>query len=99
MTRQVKISVRNLVEYVLRSGDIDNRFQSMTRAVEGTLAHQKVQKTYGKDDLREVTLKHQVQIGDTIFVVEGRADGILLEDEAVIVDEIKSTTRDLSEVG
>jgi DNA excision repair protein ERCC-2 len=99
MTRQVKISVRNLVEYVLRSGDIDNRFQSMSRAVEGTLAHQKVQKTYGKDDLKEVTLKHQVQIGDTIFVVEGRADGILLGEEGVTVDEIKSTTRDLNEVG
>ncbi len=99
MSRQVKISVRNLVEYVLRSGDIDNRFQSMSRAVEGTLAHQMVQGLYGEKDLKEVTLKHQVQVGETLFLVEGRADGILFGEEGVVVDEIKSTTRDLKEVG
>ncbi|WP_422486872.1 ATP-dependent DNA helicase [Gudongella sp. DL1XJH-153] len=99
MGRQVKISVRNLVEYVLRSGDIDNRFQSMSRAVEGTLAHQKVQGSYGEKDLKEVTLKHQIQVGETLFLVEGRADGILFDEEGVVVDEIKSTARDLKEVG
>ncbi len=97
--REIKISVRNLVEYVLRSGDIDNRFQSMSRAVEGTLAHQKVQGLYKDKDLKEVTLKHQVQVGETLFLVEGRADGILFVDEGVVVDEIKSTTRNLNEVG
>lgn len=99
MVRQVKISVRNLVEYVLRSGDIDNRFQTMSRAVEGTLAHQKAQGLYHKNDLKEVTLKHQLQVEDTLFNIEGRADGILLGEELVIIDEIKSTTRDLDEIG
>lgn len=44
MKKEINISVRNLVEYVMRSGDIDNQFRSMSRAVEGTYAHQKVQK-------------------------------------------------------
>lgn len=35
--REIKILVRNLVEYMLRSGDIDNRFQSMSRALEGRM--------------------------------------------------------------
>lgn len=43
MENIIRVSVRNLVEFVLRSGDIDNSFMSMTRAVEGTYAHQKVQ--------------------------------------------------------
>ena len=39
---RIKVSVGHLVEFVLRSGDIDNSFMSMTRALEGTKAHQKV---------------------------------------------------------
>ena len=96
--REIKISVRNLVEYVLRSGDIDNRFQSMSRALEGTLAHQKVQGGYGEKDMKEVVLKHDVDIDGTRFIIEGRADGILFREGKVIVDEIKSTGRDLEEV-
>ena len=42
--KDIKISVRNLVEFVLRSGDLDMRFRGSSRAVEGTKAHQKIQK-------------------------------------------------------
>jgi DNA excision repair protein ERCC-2 len=96
--RFVRISVRNLVEYVLRSGDIDNRFVSMSRAVEGTLAHQRVQKGYAKGDLKEVVLKHSMEYGEFTFQIEGRADGILFTDDGIVIDEIKSTTRDLKEL-
>lgn len=98
MSRFVRISVRNLVEYVLRSGDIDNRFVSMSRAVEGTLAHQRVQKGYAKGDLKEVGLKHSMEYGEFTFQIEGRADGILFTDNGIVIDEIKSTTRDLKEL-
>ncbi len=99
MYREIRISVRNLVEYVLRTGDIDNRFMSMSRAQEGTKAHQKVQRTYEKGDLKEVTLKEIINYQGLTFNIEGRADGILFTDDGVVVDEIKSTTRDLKEVG
>lgn len=98
MNRFVRISVRNLVEYVLRSGDIDNRFVSMSRAVEGTLAHQRVQKDYAKGDLKEAVLKHSIEYGQFTFQIEGRADGILFTDDGIVIDEIKSTTRDLKEL-
>jgi len=98
VNRFVRISVRNLIEYVLRSGDIDNRFVSMSRAVEGTMAHQRVQKDYAKGDLKEAVLKHSIEYGQFTFQIEGRADGILFTDDGIVIDEIKSTTRDLKEL-
>lgn len=95
MNKNIRISARNLIEFVLRSGDIDNGFKSTNRAVEGTLAHQKVQKTYGENYRAEVSLKYTYDYDKYSFEIEGRADGIYhLENEAII-DEIKSTTRDL----
>ena len=95
--KEVKISVRNLIEFVKRSGDIDRRFFSNKRAVEGIKAHQKVQREYSKDFLTEVFLRTTEEIEDINFTVEGRADGIEVSDE-VTVDEIKSTTRDLEDL-
>jgi DNA excision repair protein ERCC-2 len=98
MNNIIRISVRNLVEFVLRSGDIDNSFMSMSRAVEGTLAHQKVQKSYGPEYKPEVTLKHEVEYDQFKILLEGRADGIITKDDIVIIDEIKSTTKDLETI-
>ncbi|MBS5952000.1 MAG: ATP-dependent DNA helicase, partial [Clostridium sp.] len=39
----IKESVRGIIEYILRTGSIDDRFVGSTRAVEGTIAHQKLQ--------------------------------------------------------
>ena len=39
----VKESVRGIIEYVLKEGSIDDRYQGKNRAMEGTLAHQKLQ--------------------------------------------------------
>ncbi|MHC1684132.1 MAG: ATP-dependent DNA helicase [Clostridiaceae bacterium] len=96
MMKEVKISVRNLVELILRSGDIDNRFVGGSRALEGTIAHQKVQGSYKENYKAEVSLKHSYVYNDINFLVEGRADGILTEGENIIIDEIKSTTKDLT---
>lgn len=98
MKRIIKISVRNLIEFVLRSGDIDNSFMSTTRALEGTLAHQKVQKSYGPEYSPEVTLKYNFQFKDYSLEIEGRVDGIFKLPDEIIIDEIKSTTRDLDEI-
>ncbi|MBU5439713.1 ATP-dependent DNA helicase [Tissierella sp. MSJ-40] len=98
MDNQIKVSVRNLVEFVLRSGDIDNSFMSMTRALEGTKAHQKVQKSYGSEYMPEVTLKHSVNYDKFTIQIEGRADGILTLEDKIVIDEIKSTTKDLEDI-
>lgn len=98
MSKHIKVSVRNLVEFVLRSGDIDSRFISSTRAIEGTRAHQKIQKSYGAEYQSEVTLNYTMDFDDFVIEIEGRADGILNLDGRVIIDEIKSTARSLDEI-
>ncbi|WP_297281182.1 ATP-dependent DNA helicase [uncultured Anaerococcus sp.] len=94
----VKISVRNLIEFVMRSGDIDNRFRDNTRMIEGIRAHQAIQKKYGKNYKKEYSLKNTTIVEDVEFRVEGRADGLISEKDGFVIDEIKSTSRDLSEI-
>lgn len=98
MNKRIRLSVRNLVEFSLRSGDIDSSFMSMNRALEGTLAHQKVQRSYGPEYRPEVTLKYDVESEDYIILLEGRADGIIDDLEYITIDEIKSTTKDLEDI-
>ena len=90
--KEVVISIRNLVEFVLMSGDLDSRFTGSSRALEGTRAHQKIQKSYGEEYTPEVTLKYSFEYENYNMTVQGRADGILIEKNNVVVDEIKSTT-------
>ena len=91
----IQISVRNLVEFVLRSGDLDTRFTGMSRALEGTKAHQKIQRSYKEGYTPEVFLSHLITYRDFSFKIDGRADGILIEDNRIFIDEIKTTTRPL----
>lgn len=98
MKNQIRVSIRNLIEFILRSGDIDNSFMSMSRALEGTKAHQKIQKSYGPEYMKEVTLRHNIDYGDFEIQLEGRADGIYVSQDEVIIDEIKSTTKPLEEI-
>ncbi|MDO5047310.1 MAG: ATP-dependent DNA helicase [Anaerococcus sp.] len=94
----VKISVRNLIEFLMRSGDIDNSFRDNNRMIKGIRAHQKIQESYGKNFKKEVSLKNKTSLGGVDFEVEGRADGILYKNGSYMVDEIKSTTRPLSQI-
>lgn len=95
MMIEIKLSVRNLVEFILRSGDIDSGFVQMNRASEGTKAHRKLQKSYGDNYAAEVQLKKTVEFEKYSLIIEGRADGILTIDDEIIIDEIKSTTAPL----
>jgi DNA excision repair protein ERCC-2 len=94
----IKISVRNLVEFVLRSGDLDSSFSAGDRALEGARIHRNIQNSYGPTYTAEVTLAWRYETEEVVLEIAGRADGIIVEDHAVILDEIKSTTRDLAEI-
>lgn len=98
MKKEIKVSVRNLVEFVLRSGDLDTSFMGSSRAVEGTRAHTKIQNSYGDEYNKEVTLKQSFQYEDFNITVEGRADGIFKENEKTVIDEIKTTTTALDSI-
>lgn len=92
------ISVRTLVEYVLRSGDLDFGFVTSTRGVEGTRAHQQVQRSYDKDFRQEVMVSHIFEVDDFYIEVSGRMDGYGIIDDERVVDEIKSTARALDQL-
>ncbi|MGE6230111.1 helicase C-terminal domain-containing protein [Paenibacillus chitinolyticus] len=96
MSGEVRISVRTLVEYAYRSGSIESGFRTATALTEGTKAHQKVQKTYGDSDQKEVFLQTEILLDGMAFVLEGRCDGLLFDDDGgeVTIDEIKSSTGD-----
>ena len=95
---KIRTSVRNLIEFVMRSGDIDNRFRDNTRMIEGIRAHQKIQAKYDKTYKKEYKLKNTTTYKDVVFEVEGRADGLGKKDEIYLIDEIKSTSRRLEEL-
>ncbi|MCI8837569.1 MAG: ATP-dependent DNA helicase [Hungatella sp.] len=96
--KTVSISVRSLVEFVLRSGDLDNRQTAagQRNAMEaGSRIHRKIQKSMGSSYRAEVTLKHVVEEGEFCIAVEGRADGIITEPGGVTIDEIKGVYMDI----
>ena len=83
---EIQISVRNLVEFILRSGNIDNRrAKSPDNAMqEGGRIHRMIQRRMGSDYHAEVFLRHLVETGDYTIVIEGRADGIITQREGAI---------------
>ncbi len=101
---QINISVRNLVEFLLREGDIDDRrgsvdpFEAMQA---GSRIHRKIQSSMGPFYSAEVPLKFQIEYDDYTLGIEGRADGLVLDrDEAGVVvaatvDEIKGMYMDV----
>ncbi|TPF98075.1 helicase C-terminal domain-containing protein [Clostridium perfringens] len=94
----IKISIRNLVEFVLRRGSIDSRIKASVRALEGIKGHKKIQSSYSEKDRAEVTLKEDIDFEDFTLRVEGRADGILEENEKIIIDEIKTTKKNVMDI-
>lgn len=97
----IKISVRSLVEFILREGDIDNRMAGGTdkEAMQmGSRIHRKIQKKMGSNYHAEISLKLVIPYDSFQIQVEGRADGIIEEESGVTVDEIKGILSDLSMV-
>ncbi|MDD4113847.1 MAG: ATP-dependent DNA helicase [Herbinix sp.] len=95
MSKEIKISVRNLVEFIMRSGDLDNT-RSGKNEVEAMQAggriHRKLQKQMGANYTAEVPLSITLPItyDDVSFdlTVDGRADGIITNN--LIKDDVFS---------
>lgn len=83
---EIQISVRNLVEFILRSGNIDNRkAASPDNAMqEGGRIHRMIQRRMGSEYHAEVFLRYLFETKDYVIRIEGRADGIIIEPEADI---------------
>ncbi len=96
---EVKISVRHLIEFILRSGDINlNGYASNQQMQEGTRIHRKLQKAGGPDYQAEVRLSYTKEYDRFMLLVDGIADGVLTTPEGVFIDEIKTVTAPLEQV-
>ena len=90
--QQIRLAVRQLVEFLLQTGDIDSRFAGFDRANEGARIHRKLQKQAGEGYQPEVFLSGSREVDGIRCTVEGRADGIFTDSEGrTVIDEIKTT--------
>lgn len=100
--RVIRISVRNLVEFILREGDIDNRISgSMEKdaMLQGGRMHRKIQRRMGPEYHAEYSLKMRIPCEGYQIQLEGRADGVIIREKDgkpdIIIDEIKGIFRDI----
>lgn len=93
----VKVSVRSLVEFIMRGGDIDNRIAGAEKdaMLLGGKIHRRIQKGMGADYRAEVPLKYEICCKEFLLLLEGRADGIIETPAGIVIDEIKGTFKEL----
>ncbi len=86
------ISVRDLVEFVLRQGDLggEREFVGSDRALAGIRGHQKIQRSRPTGYLTELPVEHRVETEDFTLQIRGRIDGLLITSEQVLLEEIKT---------
>ena len=88
----IHLPIRQLVEFLLRTGSIDSRFTGFDRANEGARIHRKLQKAAGEGYQAEVFLSAEQEACGISFTLEGRADGIFTDETGTVtIDEIKTT--------
>jgi DNA excision repair protein ERCC-2 len=97
-TKQIlKTSVRNLVEFVMKEGDLSpGGFQKRDRAQAGTQGHRRVQRFRPEDYEPEVDVFYLVEQEDLQLEILGRIDGIFTTEQPIVIEEIKTTTLALS---
>lgn len=99
---EIRISVRGFVEFLLRSGDIDNGKSGGNEdaMAEGARIHRMLQRRMGSEYRAEVWMAEAIAFPEYSIVIEGRADGVIDDGRSgrVVVDEIKSTYRELKKI-
>jgi DNA excision repair protein ERCC-2 len=96
--KKIILSVREIAELIYGSGSITNLKDLKNRANEGTLIHQYWQNKYLADDQKEVVVQTDYKTEEFDISISGRIDGLLLREESYIIEEIKSTHRDLDQL-
>lgn len=90
----LSLSVHQIVDFLFRSGDIDDRIYNTSSMLEGTRLHKFYQDRQGNNYLKEYYLKYIFYVDDYELIVDGRSDGIILG-PIVTIEEIKTTVDDL----
>ena len=76
---EIRVSVRQLVEFILREGSIDNRKSggADTAMQEGSRIHRMLQRRMGSEYHAEIGLRYTWKTPEYDIIIEGRADGII----------------------
>src|SRR5512139_1885119 len=96
MKPELHIGVRDLVEFVLRRGDLKHEFAGSSRAVDAMRLHQRIQYSRPESYLPEVAVGREVDTPELTLVIGGRIDGVIAG-IVPVVEEIKTTRRDPAE--
>lgn len=94
---ELSLSVHQLVDFLLRTGDIDNRIYNQDTINEGSLIHATYQRKQSRHYMAEYPLRGEFHIDGFHLILEGRADGIFFNGEEYVVEEIKSTIAELND--
>ncbi|MCQ2792249.1 MAG: ATP-dependent DNA helicase [Bacilli bacterium] len=94
MQKELRLSVHDLVDFLLRTGDIDSRIYNQDTMSRGSEIHANYQSRHLGNHISEYYLKTSIKVDDFIIYLDGRADGIYLK-ETPIIEELKSTVEDL----
>jgi DNA excision repair protein ERCC-2 len=86
------VSVRELVEFVLRRGDLggERQFAGSDRAMAGIRGHQMIQRSRPAGYQKEIPVERRVDAGEFILHIRGRIDGLLATGPVVLLEEIKT---------
>ena len=95
MSILINLSVHDVVDALLRKGSIDTRVFSSSTMQEGVRLHSQFQSEQTDNYLSEVSVKTSFSFDDYTFVIDGRADGIIVDENSITIDEIKTTVEDL----
>lgn len=94
MPKTLTLSVHELVDFLLRSGDINSFIYSSNAMQEGVRLHSIHQRSQDSSYLPEYFLKHTFSVDDYLVTLEGRADGVILG-KTPTIQEIKSSVIDI----
>ena len=97
MEKRLDLSVHQLVDFLLRTGDIDSRIYNKTSMSEGTRLHASYQRRQSSEYMPEYFLSHTFEVDDFSVTLSGRADGIIERPFFAIIDEIKTSVIDNEE--
>ena len=97
MKTQLAVGVRELVEHVLRSGDLVMEFSGSSRAAEAIRIHQRIQYSRPDEYVPEVSVSRRIETEDFVLEIGGRIDGVFTGPGTPVIEEIKTTRRSLEE--
>jgi DNA excision repair protein ERCC-2 len=86
------VSVRELVEFALRTGDLggEREFVGSDRALAGIRGHQKIQRSRPAEYQKEIPLACYIDAQEFVLRIQGRLDGLMAQPDHVLLEEIKT---------